>query len=134
MHEVYRETRFRQDRAPDAWPERFVIITAWPPSDADWSTQRIDAAQAHLAACLADMHCWIHRLTGYSPRSGHAEPGWAVGIGPTHGVELGRQFLQDALFLVEDDLLWVVDCDEEMAMTCIGRFRERLDPGPVDQG
>ncbi len=127
MQDVYRETRFRQDQAPEGWPERFVIITAWPPMGASWSEARIAAAEVHLSGSLADMDCWMHRLTGYSPKTGHAEPGWAVDIGPTHGVEVGRQFLQDAIFLVEDDLLWVVDCDDEAAMTCIGRFRERLD-------
>ena len=131
MQNAYQETRFRQDRAPDAWPERFVIITASPPSGAGWSEQRSNAAQAHLTAILADLHCWIHRLAGYSSVTGHAEPGWAVDIGPTHGVELGRQFLQDAIFFVEDDLLWVVECDEEAAMTSIGWFSERLDAVPA---
>lgn len=54
-------------------------------------------------------------------------------IGPTHGAEVGRQFLQDVIFLVEDDLLRVVDCDDDAAMSCIGRFRERLDTWSIPE-
>ncbi len=130
MQQVYRETRFHSEQTSKAWPERYVIITAWPPLHADWSEARILAAEAQLRASLKTMDGWMHRLTGYSPRTGHAELGWAVEIDSTHGVELGRKLLQDAIFLVEDDLLWVVDCDEEAAMTGIGHFREGFDaPG-----
>lgn len=72
--DVYRETRFRQDRAPESWPECFVIITAWRLMGASWSEVRIAAAQAHLSTGLADMDCWMHRLTGYAPRPAMPSP------------------------------------------------------------
>lgn len=127
MHEFYRDTRFRQDVPPDNWPSRFVIITAYPPIGESWSQARIDAAEAHLTASLTDLNCWMHRLMAYSTATGATEPGWAVEMSSTKGAAVGRRFLQDAIFMVEDDLLWVVDCDDDAVKTCIGRFSERLD-------
>ncbi|MDZ7669841.1 MAG: DUF3293 domain-containing protein [Gammaproteobacteria bacterium] len=127
MHETYRDTRFRQDAPPDYWPAQFVIITAYPPVGETWSQARIDAAEVHLTASLTDMDRWMHRLMAYSTATGATEPGWAVEISTTKGAAIARRFLQDAIFMVEDDMLWVVDCDDDAVKTCIGRFSERLD-------
>lgn len=127
MHELYRDTRFRTAAPPVQWPQQFVIITAYPPLGQAWSEARIEAAEAHLTASLVDMNRWMHRLTGYSTSSAASEPGWAVEVSPTQGAEIARRFLQDAIFVVEDDMLWVADCSDDAVKTCIGLFSERLD-------
>ncbi len=126
LPDEYFETRFRTPVAPPGWPARFAILTAWATTGEQWSPAQNQQADARLAAHLAERGLWHHRLTGYSPRTGHAEAGWAVELAPDAARAVGVAFRQDALYTVEDDALWVLRCEDGRAES-VGRFSERLD-------
>ena len=131
--EAYFEVRFRVAAPFPAWPDRFAIITAHATTGAVWTAERNATADRSLAAQLPQA-AWRCRVTGYSPRSGHAEPGWATALDTAQATALGRRFLQHAIYVVEGDALRVVGCDDG-AEAAVGSFRARLDPdGPGTAG
>lgn len=127
MHEAYFHTRFRCSDPGITWPDRFVILSAQATTGEHWSEAENDAADRQLEKALGDSDCWYCRLTGYSPDTGHAEPSWAADLAPEAGLELGRTFLQDAIYVVADGELWLLDCDNPIVREYVGPFVERLD-------
>jgi hypothetical protein len=125
--EAYRQVRFRLAAPVPEWPAAFVIITAWATTGETWPRARNDAADAALRARLEAQSPWLHRLTGYSPASGHAEPGWAAIIDEPRASEVGREFLQDAVYAVRADALWLLRC-RDGASLYVGPFAPRVDP------
>jgi hypothetical protein len=78
-----------------------------------------------------------HRpIVGRAPDGSHAEPSWLVPISLEEGREMGRRYLQRAIYWVTDDVLHVVLCDGDSgAPWPIGSFRARtMHPGahPAD--
>lgn len=129
MNPVYFETRFRLDGPPPSWPAAFVIITAYATTGQSWAASVNKAADRRLAEQLDRRSLWRWRVTGYSPTTGHAEPGWAVALAWRDGCDLGREFHQDAIYAVDSDTLFVTHCDSGRRLIPIGPFRERLDVG-----
>lgn len=122
---VYFNTRFRVAQLPPAWPPTFVIVTAYATIGEQWANEENDRADVALRERLAAMSVWHWRITGYDPETGHAEPGWAVGILHSDGVRLGVDFRQDAVFAVTDDALQVISCRTGETGQ-LGSFRDRL--------
>jgi hypothetical protein len=125
MHPAYFETRFRTPRSVHRWPATFAIITAYATTGASWSAEENERADLRLEEALGDR--WRERITGYSPTTGHAEPGWAVMLPFHEACDLGERFDQDAVYLVEADDLFVSYCDDRRALVRVGSFMERLD-------
>ncbi len=128
MHPAYFDTRFRVERSPADWPEQFVILSAWATTGQQWTQEQNEAADGRLAQWLAHRGLWHHRITGYSPITGHSEPSWAFPLSLDEACDLGLQFQQDALYVVDGDTLFVTHCDERRALLYVGSFRQRLDP------
>lgn len=128
MNPVYFQTRFRVGFPLPDLPREFAIITAWATTGEVWTPAHNLAANRHLEAILANRGVWYVPLEGYSPASGHAEPGWAAELAFDDACNLGLQFLQDAIYFVRDDALLVSRCDRQCAPVYVGRFRERLEP------
>jgi hypothetical protein len=125
MHPAYFETRFRTPTPVPSWPGAFAIVTAYATTGESWSDAENERADLRLEEALADG--WRERITGYSPTTGHAEPGWAVALPFDDACDLGERFRQDAVYLVEADDLFVSYCDGRRALVRVGSFRERLD-------
>lgn len=68
----------------------------------------------------------MRRLSGYSPATGHREPGWAVAMSFQDACDTGRRYRQDAIYYVTRDTLWVSFCDGRRALVEIGSFRPRV--------
>lgn len=130
MNPVYFETRFRLEAHPPCWPVDFVIITAYATTGQSWAADVNDAADRRLAEQIDRRSCWRWRITGYSPTTGHAEPGWAVALAWEEACDLGQAFHQDAIYAVEADTLFVTRCDSGRRLIAVGPFRERLDINP----
>jgi hypothetical protein len=132
---AYFETRFRVDAAAGRtkWPECFAILTAWATTGEIWSLDRNQQADERLRAELVRCGAWHVRCTGYSPATGHAEPGWAVDMDCGAACELGRRFLQHAFYYVRSDELRVVSCRDGQASHPIDRFTARIDEHPVTE-
>ena len=126
MHPAYFTVRFRVPDIPQ-WPDQFAIITAYATTGEQWTLEKNRDADARLAAWLAHHGVWHHRITGYAPDTGHAEPGFAVALEFDAACALGMDFAQDAIYMVQGDALFVTYCDERRALIAVGSLRERLD-------
>ena len=69
-------------------------------------------------------------IIGYSPNTGHCEPGWATAMGLNEACDLGQWFKQDAIYYVQKDKLYVSYCDKRRGLVPIGPFTERLHVPP----
>lgn len=121
----YKETHFSADKWTDA-PAEFAIITAYATTGEAWSEAENVAADRRLRARLKRLNIWTTRITGYSPSSGHSEPGWAAAMGFEDACKLGLRFSQDAIYYVADGKLSVSYCDARRARVSVGSFSERL--------
>jgi hypothetical protein len=127
MHPAYFDTRFRTERAVRSWPDAFVILTAYATTGSSWSEEANAAADQRLEAVLRARGLAPVRIVGYSPTTGHAEPGWACPLDFDQACDLGISFHQDALYVVHGDTLSVSHCDKRRGLVPVGSFRDRLD-------
>lgn len=128
MHPAYFETRFRCNGPAVPWPETFAIVSACATTGSIWSEDRNARADGALREALQKRGAWLHRVVGYSPLTEHAEPSWATEIGLVDACELGGRFLQDAIYWVEHDRLFVLRCRSLEERVFVDRFSLRLDP------
>ena len=129
MREQYFENRFRLESRPAAWPAEFILITGYATTGEVWTLERNEAANARLRERLQALGCWMHPITGYSIKSGHAEPGWAVEVSVEEGCALGREFLQDAIYVIREGVLWYAVCAlEGRELVEVGPFEPLVDP------
>lgn len=126
LHPAYFAIAFRTEAPVLEWPAAFVIISAFATTGETWSAERNAEADERLHAELLRRGLAPIRITGYDPKTGHAEPSWAVAMTQDEALQLGRDFLQDAIFVVQGDALLVAPCNSPQAPQALGRFRERL--------
>jgi hypothetical protein len=126
MHEAYAETHFRIAEHVDEWPQEFAIITAYATTGETWSDAENEAADRALYAELCQHSQMVKRMTGYSPSTGHAEPGWAVALSFDTACEIGLRYRQDAIYFVSQDVLSVSYCDARRGLSEIGPFSPRV--------
>ncbi len=125
---IYRETRFRMEHPWQPRPEKFAIITAYATTGEVWPEERNQAQDAALEQSLRERGLTPHRITGYSPRTGHTEPGWAAPLPLESARQVGREFHQHAIYYVDEhDELWIVECAGAQPPIPIGRFTEQVD-------
>lgn len=119
---LYVATRSNITSQPARWPREFVVITAYAPAGQKWSDAETAAADQKLRVELAALGAWHLRISGYSPDTGHAEPGWAVELPIEEGRKIGRRFRQDAIFVVRADALGYVSCKGHGKVTWFGAY------------
>ena len=127
MRPEYFHTRFRTEITFDGWPERFAIITAYATTGEVWTEEQNQSADERLREVLIAIDPSARRITGYSPTSGHAEPGWAVSMELEAAKQIGREFLQDAIYFVDSGSIFVAKCDGDEAPVFVDEFLNRLD-------
>ena len=127
MIPAYFETRFRTEEIFEKWPDNFSIITAYATTGQIWSDEANISQDRKLEADLSRLTSELRRITGYSPSSGHAEPGWAVEINLSEAMRIGRDFRQDAIYQIRSGNLWVIGCSEPNEAFFVDRFLARLD-------
>lgn len=125
-HPAYFNIAFRTDTPVQEWPAAFVIISAYATTGETWSAERNAVADQRLHAELLRRACTPKRITGYDPETGHAEPSWAVELPMAEALAVGRDFLQDAIFVVQGDDLLVALCNNPQVPQTVGHFRERM--------
>lgn len=121
----YLDTVFLLEDPPDPPPASFAIVTAWNPEGrtADEAANR--RADEVLHRELEDLGLAPFRATGSSPDLSHREPGWAVVISKVEAIALGRLHRQLAVWRVQDDELFLVDCATG-GETRVAGFSERI--------
>ena len=98
MTPIYLETRFKRDESFEGLPGQFAIITAYATTGEHWPDHKNQVADNRLKADLVSRFTVVKRITGYSPSTGHAEPGWLVNCSFIEGCEIGLAFKQDAIY------------------------------------
>jgi hypothetical protein len=126
MSPAYFETHFQLEGSDANWPSEFAIVTAYNTTGETWSPARNSAADGDHTAELAARSVWRRRITGYSPSTDHAEPGWAVELSVNDACDLGLRYKQDAIYYVTRDQLWVTFCDNRRQLVRVGSFADRL--------
>jgi hypothetical protein len=127
MHPAYFDTRFRCATVPDYWPDSFVIVSAYATTGTSWSSEHNLGADAALRRTIVERNLWLWRIEGYSPVTQHAEPSWATIMAPHEACDLGGLFLQDAIYWVEQDRLFVIQCSRPDRPVFVDMFSRRLD-------
>ena len=128
MPHFYFETHFRVSDLVPEWPDNFIIITAFATTGRQWTDAQNVSADRQLEHELKSSDSLVCRVTGFSPETGHAEPGWAAGIPWQEACDLGVKYRQDAIYVVKEDQLFVTFCDARRQLVPVGLFRVRLNP------
>lgn len=124
MHSEYFNVRFRSDNIVSDWPEEFVIITAHATTGEKWTDDENESAGRELEDVLKSKCNWVEGVTGFSPDTLHAEPGWAATIPFNEACDIGYRFKQDAIYFIKDDELFVSHCDERRELVKVGVFSD----------
>ncbi|HQZ29952.1 MAG: DUF3293 domain-containing protein [Verrucomicrobiales bacterium] len=126
LHDAYFVTHFRCPELPESWPDEFAVITAYATTGESWTAEENEEADRHLKEALEATALSPIRITGYSPDTGHSEPGWAVALPLEAACDLGVQFKQDAIYWVSGNQLSVTLCDDRRALVPVDTFRNRV--------
>lgn len=108
----YFETHFELDGEVDELPACYTIITAYATTGETWPEEENKKADLRLKAELENLGVQKWRMSGYSPETGHCEPGWAVNVSVEAACEIGRRYLQHAIYVVHEGNLYVVLCKD----------------------
>jgi hypothetical protein len=128
MTPVYFDTRFKLGLPLADLPDSFAIITAHATRGEVWTAEDNNTASETLRAELASSGQLIGTITGYSPLTQHAEPGYAAALEFEEACKIGARFKQDAIFYVSSGTLFVSHCDHRRSLKPITRFEKRADP------
>ena len=126
MHTAYFETVFNVHGFSGPWPTEFAIITAYASTGETRSLDENENANLKLAAELSLLSIWKQRVTGFSPTTGHAEPGWALELPFEIACDLGLKYRQDAIYYVTKGSLFVSYCDQRRETIPVAVFWERI--------
>ncbi len=65
-------------------------------------------------------------VTGFDPESDHSEPGFGILCGREEAVELGREWGQEAVFVIQNDEMVLVSCAGDEEPEALGSFTSRI--------
>ena len=122
LKDVYLNTVFKCN---EELPNQFVIISAYNPLGRLAPTARNLHQDATLKSMLDSQGYESWRIIGQSQDAQHQEPSWAVNVSLAEGKRIAKIFRQDAIYLVQDNLLVVHDCDSDASQS-LGDFNSRL--------
>jgi hypothetical protein len=127
MTPAYFDTRFKIGLPFTELPESFAIITAYATTGDVWTAEDNHAASEALRDELDKSGQLIGTITGYSPITQHAEPGYAAVLEFDEACDIGVQFKQDAIYYVSSGTLFVSYCDHRRSLKPITQFSKRVD-------
>ena len=128
MTPAYFDTRFKLGLPLSELPESFAIITAHATTGEVWTAEDNTAANEILRDELERRGKLVGTITGYSPITQHAEPGYAATLKFEEACSVGIQFKQDAIYYVSSGTLFVSYCDHRRSLKPITQFSKRADP------
>jgi hypothetical protein len=94
-------------------PDEFAIITAYATTGEHWPDLKNTEADVQLKEYLQSHFSCVMRITGYSPSTGHSEPGWLVNCSFEEACDIGLSFKQDAIYWGENGDLFVSYCGRQ---------------------
>jgi hypothetical protein len=127
MTPIYFDTRFKLGLPLAELPDSFAIITAYATTGEVWTAEDNKTACEALRAELERGGQFIGTITGYSPETNHAEPGFAAAIPFEEACKIGVRYKQDAIYYVSSGTLFVSHCDHRRNLKPITQFSKRID-------
>jgi hypothetical protein len=127
MPPAYFDTRFKLGLPLPELPDSFAIITAYAATGEVWTPEDNQTANEALRAELEREGQLIGAITGYSPVTQHAEPGYAAALEFEEACKIGARFKQDAIYFVSSGTLFVSHCDHRRSLKPITQFSKRVD-------
>lgn len=121
----YLATVFRAEAPENGWPRAFGIVTAWHPMGEIADDTANQAADNELRSQLIGSGIFHSRVTGGDSAFMHYEPGWAIESDFATVLNLGRHYRQLAIWWIEDDALFLVDCSTGESLS-LSSFAARL--------
>ncbi len=133
MTPAYFDTRFKLGLPFTELPESFAIITAYATTGEVWTADDNHAANEALREELERGEKLIGTITGYSPITQHAEPGFTAVLEFEEACDIGARFKQDAIYYVSSGTLFVSYCDHRRSLRPITQFvkRAHLESDPL---
>ena len=116
MPPAYFDTRFKLGLPLTELPDSFAIITAHATTGEVWTPEDNNTANEALRAELDKGGQLIGTITGYSPVTQHAEPGYAAALEFEEACKIGARFKQDAIYFVSSGTLFVSHCDHRRSL------------------
>lgn len=111
-------------------PERFCIVTAYNPPEETRNPEGNEEANRALEQALGDLGCRTFRFDAGAKDRSHIEVSFGAELPLEAGLQLGRQFRQEAIFWVDSGKVFQVDCATEERKPH-GNWHERLVPEPA---
>ena len=71
---------------------------------------------------------WLRKVTSYASDTGHNEPCWATAISFEEACDFREEFLQDPIYYLEGDHLYVSHCDSRRVKTPINKSSLEIRP------
>jgi hypothetical protein len=125
MNENYKNVIFLIEKSNTIFPQSFVIITACNPMDKILEHNENQKLNADLLEKLNFFKREVMSITGSSLDLKHQEPSYLIEVGVKEGVKMGRSFNQRAIYWVNNDHLYLIDCTTEEKES-VGSFSEKI--------
>lgn len=120
MKEEYTQTQFTTVLSDQPLPELFYIITDHNPLGRTASDEENQKMSGILLEKISSSAWTNFPVTGQC--EDHAEAGFGIACTRSEAIALGREFQQDAIYEVRDDLVILVDCKEQEEDLSIGQW------------
>ena len=127
MTPAYFDTRFKLGLPLTELPESFAIITAYATTGEVWTAADNLNASETLRDELKRGEKLLGTITGYSPITLFAEPGFTAALEFEEACDIGVRFKQDAIYFVSSGTLFVSYCDHRRSLRPITQFVKRVD-------
>ena len=125
MNQNYKNVIFLIEKSNTLFPKSFVIITACNPMDKHLEHEQNQKLNADLLKKLNHFKRKVISITGCSLDLKHQEPSYLIELGLEEGVLVGRSFNQRAIYWIDNDHLYLIDCTTEEKEP-VGSFSEKI--------
>ncbi len=101
-------------------------MTVWNPDGETISAEENAARTIRFSEQLQERGLEHFPVTGFDPESDHLEPGFGIMCGRKEALELGREWGQEAVFVIENEEMWLVACGQDDEPEALGSFKRRV--------
>ena len=102
----------------------FAIITACNPNGKILSQSQNRLRDKALLCSIENLHCPYRAVIGAAKDMSHFEKSWAVFTEKQQAIQLGAQFVQNAIYYVNQGELTLVPVLMKAEEECLGKFQQ----------
>jgi hypothetical protein len=125
LWDIYKSAVFLSCQ-PFGLSERYAIITAFNPKGKTLTDCENRARDYRLQEFIAQQKANNRCVYGCSPDLTHREKSWMVNFDKDKAIEVGKAFDQNAIYWVENGVLFLTPCLSEECEETVGDVRSRI--------